>query len=249
MPHKKFAVQVFSVVDVFDFFLLYLRRLQKFDTLLPSKIIEARSRNDVDMLALFSHTLFPVSFSYFTLDTDIALDESNNKKIAFISPYFCKNIQKLKMIATRNPEIKMWSLNEKIIVLYFLQELQSIKEQHNNHVRELEAQLERNRGTISPTKLKTELGENVELIKLKRLSKKQSAQINSLQAQIEMNNSEMNELQNNAASLKSEKGRDQVWSKRGRPDKENYEKISEKLMRDFRKDFRKFNTTQENNVR
>lgn len=87
-----------------------------------------------------------------------------------------------------------------------VQELDDVKKQYRNRISELEEQLIKTQSSLSPTKLKTELNENVELIRLKRLSKKQSAQILSLQSQLELSNAEAKQLQTNLSSVNGAKG-------------------------------------------
>lgn len=84
--------------------------------------------------------------------------------------------------------------------------MDNVKEQHKNRISELEKQISRSQNTISPAKLKFELNENVELIKLKRLSKKQSAQILSLQSQLELSNSELKQLHTSLLAITNDKG-------------------------------------------
>lgn len=81
-----------------------------------------------------------------------------------------------------------------------------MKEQHKQRISELEKQITRSQNSVSPTKLKFELNENVELIKLKRLSKKQAAQILSLQSQLELSSAELKQLQTNLLAISNDKG-------------------------------------------
>lgn len=74
--------------------------------------------------------------------------------------------------------------------------METVKKQNRDRISELEEQLSKAQDT-SPDKLKTELDDNVELIKLKRSAKKQTALIQSLQSQLEMANAEIKQLQAN----------------------------------------------------
>ncbi|XP_065226421.1 protein Spindly-like [Planococcus citri] len=81
------------------------------------------------------------------------------------------------------------------------EELENVKQQNKDRICELEEQLAKVQEPVSPGKLKTELDDNVELIKLKRLTKKQTAQIQSLTSQLEIANSDIKQLQTNLLSL------------------------------------------------
>lgn len=78
--------------------------------------------------------------------------------------------------------------------------MDNVKEQYKNRISELE-QLAGSRRSFSPATLKTELNENVELIRLKRLSKKQAAQIVSLQSQLDLSHAEIKQLEHNLSAV------------------------------------------------
>lgn len=80
-----------------------------------------------------------------------------------------------------------------------------MKKQHRDHVCELENQF-RKKENLSPAKLQDELDENIELINLKRFSKKQTAQIHSLQSDLEGAKTEIGQLQVDLSSIIAIKG-------------------------------------------
>lgn len=80
-----------------------------------------------------------------------------------------------------------------------------MKKQNKSRISELEEQLKAQE-PVSPNKLKTELNDDVELIKLKRSTKKQTALIQSLQSQLEIANSEIKQLQSNLSTVISKNG-------------------------------------------